>query len=144
MQSQSTSTTPMLQNINQAEHNEKFHSTICSHSKDKFFDWKITCLFYVAIHALKALAKKNGKNIGATHKQIEISVSPQKSATIMPLPQKAWDNYHNLYRYSKTARYSGFTEETTFEKLKEMDHNHCLQCLNGFKGYIKGQGVPLL
>lgn len=133
----------MQEHIKQAEHNEDFHNSICSYSSNRFYDWKITCVFYIAIHYLKALASKNNVNIGTSHFDIEKSVSPQKNATIMPLSKNAWNNYRFLYRYSRTARYSGFTDENTFEQLKQNDYNHCLQCLAGFKGYIKGQGVPI-
>jgi hypothetical protein len=61
----------------------------------------------------------------------------------MPLPKKAWNNYSAMYRYSMVARYDGFTDLATFEELKKRDYNHSLQCLNGFKGYVKGQGVPI-
>lgn len=133
----------MQQHILQSEHNQKFHLSICSHNPNNFFDWKITCLFYDAIHCLKALAAKKGVNIGHTHSDIERNVSPFKNATIMPLPHAAWNNYHNLYRYSRSSRYNGFTSETAFEIIKQIDHNHCLQCIENFKSYVKSQGVPL-
>lgn len=133
----------MQQYLNQVQHNEDFHVTLCAQNQNKYFDWKVTCLFYIAIHCLKALASKNGINIGSTHKEVEISISPLKGATKMPISQRAWNNYQMMYRYSMTARYDGFLDRETFEEVKRADYNHSMQCLNGFKGYIKGQGVPI-
>lgn len=133
----------MEQFLNQVKHNEDFHLTLASQNNNRFFDWKVTCLFYIAVHCLKALASKNNKNIGFTHKDVELSVSPLKNAVVMPLPSKAWSNYSIMYRYSMACRYDGFTDPDTFEEIKRTDYNHALQCLNGFKGYIKGQGVPI-
>jgi hypothetical protein len=134
----------MQEFIEQIKHNEDFHISIGTQYPTKFFDWKVTCLFYIAVHCLKALAAKKGVNIGSTHKEVELSVSPLKGATIMPLSQTAWNNYSILYRYSMTARYDGIGDIALFEELKKRDYNHALQCLNRFKGYIKGQGVPLI
>ncbi len=129
--------------ILQAEHNAKFHGSICTHHVDSYFDWKITCLFYVAIHYIKALAAMKGMPIGNTHGEIEKNISPLKPLPIMPISKKAWDNYKILYRYSRSCRYDGFRNEASFEKAKEIDHNHSLQCLQNLKNYLKSQGVPL-
>ena len=52
----------MSQYLNQAEHNEGFYAVMCSYNASSYYDWKITCQFYVAIHYLKALAEKRGIN----------------------------------------------------------------------------------
>lgn len=133
----------MQVHLNQVQHNEKFHLSIHSSFADSYFDWKITCLFYVAIHCLKALAAKQGVIIGNTHKEIEESISPLKPNPIFPISATAWNNYKNLYRYSRSCRYNGFTNEQSFEATKRIDHNYSIQSLNKLKGYIKGQGVPI-
>lgn len=61
----------MQQFIDQAIHNEKFHECVHTNFTDSFFDWKITILFYTAIHYLKALAAKRNIDIGNTHADIE-------------------------------------------------------------------------
>src|SRR6476619_3990067 len=53
--------------LNQARHNEDFHNSLCREFEHSFFDWKITCLFYISIHYLKALAVKRNKYIGSHH-----------------------------------------------------------------------------
>lgn len=46
----------MQAHLEQAVHNEHFHACIQQEFSDKFFDWKTTVLFYVALHWLHALA----------------------------------------------------------------------------------------
>ena len=53
----------MQQYLNQANHNQKFHDCINSEFPGHFCDWKITVLFYIAIHYLKALADKKNFDI---------------------------------------------------------------------------------
>lgn len=50
--------------LNQATHNEEFHSCLCENFTEKFYDWRITSLFYTAIHYLKALALKKVLTLG--------------------------------------------------------------------------------
>lgn len=132
----------MQHHLLQSEHNQQFHTAICANNPDIFFDWKITCLFYVAIHYLKALAAKNSIDIGKSHAEIERNVSPLKGGMLMPLPLNAWRWYHNLYRYSRTARYNGIMAPLSFEAIKKIDHKHCVHLLSNFKNFIKSQGVP--
>lgn len=132
----------MQKHINQANHNHDFHDCLQEKFNDKFFDWKITVLFYTAIHYLKALSAKRGKDIGFTHKEIENAVNPDKFSTTMPIKKGAWTDYKALYRYSKTARYEGFqNNEVVFEQLRKIDHSHSNKHLKNFIVYIKSQGI---
>lgn len=133
----------MQQHLEQAVHNQKFHDCVEEKFSNTFFDWKITALFYVAIHWLKALAAKKGINIGQTHQDIERNVNPDRHDAKMRISRNAWSDYKALYRYSQTARYEGITDILTFEKLKEIDHGFCVQHLENLKKYLKGQGLPL-
>lgn len=133
----------MQQYIDQAIHNEDFHECVCTNFSDKFFDWKITILFYVAIHYLKALAAKKSIDIGETHMDIERNCNPDRANAAMRISANAWREYKNLFRYSQTSRYEGITDIETFEKLKEIDYSYCLKHLEFFKKYIKGQGIPI-
>lgn len=131
----------MQEHIDQAKHNQTFHDCIQKEFESRFFDWKITSLFYIALHCLKALASKKGIEIGQTHQDIERNVNPERNNAKMRITKNAWNDYKSLYRYSHTARYEGITDIITFEKLKEIDHSYCLQHLERFKNYIKGQGL---
>lgn len=129
--------------LNQAKHNEEFYKNTHETFADKFFDWKITILFYTGIHYLKALALKRGKNIGETHYEIEQSVNPDRTGSHMKITRGAWREYRSLHQYSKTARYEGLSDIQTFERLKEVDHQHCVKHLDNFKLYIAKQGVSI-
>ncbi|MHB8261752.1 MAG: HEPN domain-containing protein [Bacteroidia bacterium] len=133
----------MHQHLKQALHNQTFHDCIESNFTNQFYDWKITVLFYVAIHYLKALATKKKIDIGETHYEIESSVNPDRNNVKMRISRTAWREYKNLFNYSRTARYEGITDFETFEKLKQVDHSFCLIHLDNFKKYIEGQGVDL-
>lgn len=129
--------------LKQAQHNESFHSAINTHFASSFFDWKITCLFYAAIHYLKELGDFNGLDIGHSHTDIEVNVSPHKGATLMPIPDTEWTMYRNLYRYSRSARYTGFaTDEKTFEACRALDYKYSLADFTAFKQFVTQQTSP--
>jgi hypothetical protein len=127
--------------ILQAEHNEKFHDCICEQFPDRFFDWKITVLFYQAIHLLQGLADKKGILIGDTHYEIERNINPDRHNASMRLSKGAWREYNALYQYSQTARYDGITDFETFERIKQVDYGYCLKHLDNFKKYLKTVGL---
>lgn len=135
----------MSEFITQAKHNEAFHDCICRDYETLFFDWKVTVTFYIAIHYLKALASQRKIHIGSTHEEIAGNIDPnfRKNKPSMPISENAWGWYRNLYQYSRTSRYTGYTDEKTFSLLMESDHKNCIANLNKFKKYIKGQGVKL-
>jgi hypothetical protein len=133
----------MVQHLAQATHNQKFHDTIDNNFNEQFYDWKITVLFYVAIHYLKALASHRNIDIGETHYEIEQSVNPDRANSKMKITRGAWREYKNLFNYSRTARYEGITDFETFEKLKQLDHSYCLTHLGNFKKYIQSQGITV-
>lgn len=133
----------MQQHLDQAAHNQKFHDTICSNFNEQFHDWKITVLFYVAIHYLKALAASRNISIGETHYEIEQSVNPDRVNSRMKITRGAWREYKNLFNYSRTSRYEGITDFATFEQLKQIDHSYCVRHLENFKKYIQSQGITI-
>ncbi|WP_028892696.1 HEPN domain-containing protein [Tenacibaculum sp. 47A_GOM-205m] len=130
--------------LNQASHNEKFHQCICENFSDKFYDWKITTLFYIAIHYLKALAAKRGIDIGQTHHEIEQNVNPKKNNASMRIKQGAWMEYKSLLNYSRTSRYDGIVSDfETFEIIMENDYKMAVKNLDNFKKYIQKQGIEV-
>ncbi len=133
----------MQQHIDQASHNKKFHDCIEENFTGQFHDWKITVLFYVAIHYLKALSAKRGINIGETHYEIELAVNPDRNNAKMRITKSAWREYKTLFNYSRTSRYEGITDFETFELLKQSDHSFCVKHLDNFKKYIESQGISL-
>lgn len=130
--------------LKQASHNEEFHKCICENSSDRFYDWKITSLFYSAIHYLKALALKRGINIGQTHFEIEQNVNPDRPKPVMRITRGAWNEYKKLLQYSRTSRYDGIdTDFETFELLMQTDYEYCIKHLDNFKKYLISQGLEI-
>ena len=129
--------------LDQASHNKDFHDCVVREFPDKFYDWKITATFYIALHLLKALAKKRGINIGQTHQEIEQSCNPERQSNKMSITKKAWKDYKALYRYSHAARYEGVTDIDTFEQLKQIDYKYCCTHIEEFRKYLKGQELPI-
>lgn len=133
----------MQEYLNQANHNEQFHQTLCNLPTNDYTDWKITCLFYIAIHYLKALAKHRNKNIGKFHFEINKNIKSGKHNPAMPISDTAWQNYMNLFHYSQDARYEGYDDPKVFKAINERNYSHALKCLSDFKKYIYSSGVPI-
>ncbi len=133
----------MQKHLEQASHNLNFHQCIEEQFTDNFFDWKITTLFYIAVHWLKALSIKRGHDIGDTHIEIDRNVNPNREDAPYKIPRNAWRDYKSLQKYSHTARYEGITDPSTFQKLMQNDHQYCLQHIERFKKFISGQGLEV-
>ncbi|HEX9504039.1 MAG TPA: hypothetical protein VF974_07050 [Patescibacteria group bacterium] len=129
--------------VNHANHNHIFYETICQQFPDTYFDWKLTCLFYVSVHYLKALATLRKKKIGSHHVEINRNIKRGSHNPTMPLSDTAYNNYMILFHYSQTARYDGMGNVDTFNKLREADHRHAIKCFRDFRKYIITQGVKL-
>lgn len=133
----------MQEHINKGKHNEDFHKCIDEKFPNKFYDWKITCLFYAAIHYLKALAAKKGKIIGDTHAEINNNVNPYRSTRVLDIEKDMWDEYFNLYQCSRTSRYDGFIDSAYHDQIMKDDYTKCKRSLTRFKLYLKGHGITI-
>ena len=60
----------MQKHLGQAKHNQELLSEMEIKFPQRFFDWKITISFYIAIHYLQALADSKNIEIGQTHNAI--------------------------------------------------------------------------
>ena len=134
--------------IEQARQNQIFHDEIHEKFPDRFFDWKITVLFYIAIHLVKAMAAQKKVRIGASHEDIANSIRPTQPGTFnrpsMPISQSAYNNYHSLYTYSRTARYEGITTDIETTNLLRQDmHARSLEMLRQFKLYMESRGISI-
>jgi hypothetical protein len=110
----------MERHIFKAEHNQKFHDCIEAEFDGHFYDWKITVLFYVAIHYLKALAILRGIEIGETHIEIEKSVNPDRNTAKMRLTRNAWrevQEFIQLFENSEIRRHFRFRHLRTVEEI---------------------------
>jgi hypothetical protein len=129
----------MQEFLNQAYHNKELLEHLCSTKPDHYYDWKITLSFYVALHYLKQLADTKNVKIGHTHAEISNNVSTNSRTRILIISNTAWSNYHNLYTYSRTARYSGFINFEDFNTIQKNNYIHSAQLLRNFELYIISQ-----
>lgn len=131
--------------LKQAQHNEHFNKSLKDNFKEHYYDWKITSLFYIAIHYLKNLAEERGIDIGQIHEKIKLSVNPDKNNPAMRITRNAWYDYKQLLHYSRTSRYDGInTDVDVFEKIMKVDYGYCLLHLERFKKYIEDQKSKII
>ncbi len=127
--------------INQSKHNSDLHGAICDKFPEHYNDWKITVLFYTALHCIKAYFKSKNIDIGDTHVQIEKSINPLIQHAPHKVNQGCWANYKSLYRYSHTARYDGISDMLTFQESLKEDHKNCKEHLIAVKKYVTDHGL---
>ena len=122
--------------VSQLRHNELFHNSLVSNFPDIYFDWKITCTFYCAIHLLKALGEHNHINLGENHKDIFKNISPDNPSRLLPIKKKAFEAYAIIFDYSRIARYNGIFDPSVFEKMRKSDYQHCRHLYDYLRKYI--------
>lgn len=89
--------------------------------KDEFLDWKITVLFYCALHKIKEhLCKKGVKCIDMeTHKAISDLLKEDR----YKLPDQGNSAYSKLYQNSRESRYNGIETLSGFNSLMKGNFN---------------------
>lgn len=110
---------------------------------ERFYDWKITAVFYIALHCIKALSRKLNIEIGHTHLEVARSIDPDNPASVMKISRGAYRNYRDLYQYSRTARYDGILDPETYEEVKKIDYIFCVENLKHVQDYVKSRGVGI-
>lgn len=132
----------MQHHLTQAQHNLRLHRTLCEHYPEDFTDWKITLLFYAALHWVRALAWKRKIYIGDSHKEIARSCNPALRG-VMPISRKAWGEYQDLMEWSQAARYNGMMDEKEFRDDQRETHGRCIPAINYLQKYMEGRGIGL-
>ena len=127
--------------VDQGQHNESLLNHLKATFPDKYNDWKITIIFYSAIHYLKAYAALNKKNIGVTHHEIFINTDSHNKNATFPIQKGAYLLYKDIYQYSRTARYNGMIDPATFETLMEADLQECEKNFDKFKKFLISKKV---
>ncbi len=133
----------MNPSIEQVKHNESFHQDLCDKFKEQYFDWKITCLFYIAYHLIKSLSQHWKVEIGDRHSDILRNLNPKNPNRTMKVKKEVFEAYDTLFEYSWTSRYDGFTDFETFQLLKKLDYTDALKRCDYIKSYLISNGVSL-
>lgn len=131
----------MQEYIDKARHTQDLHDFISEKVPGKYSDWKITLLFYVAIHLLKAFAAKRGVDIGNTHERINSNLNPGSKNKVIEIERGMWDEYFSLYQYSRNARYDGIENKDAFDSIMKNEYSEAIKALTRFKLYLKPEGV---
>ncbi|HEY1024040.1 MAG TPA: HEPN domain-containing protein [Sphingobacteriaceae bacterium] len=126
--------------LSQAAHNHNFLDCLNETFPDDYYDWKITVVFYIAIHVLKAFAKSKAIEVGDTHDDIDRSLNPSRGTPVYQLKKHVWNAYKNMYRYSRTSRYNGIDTSELFKVARRKDYEECLKYLEQFCAYMKKHG----
>ncbi|UKJ06319.1 hypothetical protein [Solitalea lacus] len=92
----------MNRHINQAQHNETFLAFIENHSPDDYNDWKITVIFYIAVHYIQAFYLEHGITVD-NHKQ-RAEVMQNRNGE--PVSRLCFTAYQSLYWLSIDSRYT--------------------------------------
>jgi hypothetical protein len=129
--------------IEQVKHNENFHQDLCRKFEDQYFDWKITCLFYISYHLIKSLSYHWDVEIGDRHSVILRNLNPKNPQRSMQVKKDIFEAYDTLFEYSWTSRYDGFTDFETFQMLKRSDYTDALKRYEYIKQYVISNGVSL-
>lgn len=132
----------MQYHISQIKHNEEFSLVLETHYPKKYFDWRITVLFYTALHYLRALEKSKGLNFGTNHKSTRQNINP-KLGGLMPVSQSCFDAYMDMFNSAHTARYTGFLKASDFNTFMEYDYKSCENSLQVIKAYCIANGVKI-
>lgn len=133
----------MQEHVTQAKHNHKFHDGVHECFEDNYFDWKITALFYTALHYIRAFIKSKNINPGTSHEDIDNQINPKKANSPIPVSVTCWENYRNLYHYSRAARYDGFIDIDKFNSDKKIDHIYSGQHLEDIMKYLRSHGMKI-
>ena len=129
----------MGHSLEQAKHNESFHLYLCAVTSDRFIDWKITCLFYAALHLVKELASVKRVSLGDKHELMLDNINPRSYNRKISVKLDFYQSYSILFRHSRSARYDGFINYEEFIKSKIPVY---LECQNIY-AYLKKEVIRL-
>ena len=123
--------------FNQIEHNKSLLEYLDQEFPDDFFDWKITILFYNAVHYWGALACFCNINVGSHEERAE-SFDPNRNATY-PAPGVSWKTYGKLKRIRRDCSYNGFLSKDAYMKQLGKEYGICKSYLESLKKDIENE-----
>jgi uncharacterized protein (UPF0332 family) len=129
--------------LSQAKYNLEFYNCICAHYPSKFSDWKVIVLFYACLHYTKAFLLDYGfsaDDIDSHDKTLRIiKFNEFDSKNVV---NKDFANYYrDFYQSSRTVRYSGMKNESTFESDLLTDLEMAIQYTDYIRKYLTKRGI---
>jgi len=70
--------------------------------------YKITVLFYTAVHLLRALMNERDIEVGDSHHALRNAINPNNPNSTTSVRPHCYSSYLTLYNASLEVRYSGF------------------------------------
>jgi len=135
----------MQEYVEQCRYNQELLDTLDEKFPDKYFDWKITIAFYVAIHCIKAILKNKLKRNVSSHEEIIKIISHKQNTKNSPVSKSCWDMYYALYATSRDVRYNGFTDFEAFNEHNRIEYGICKSHMTNIMKYSHHkQNIPVL
>lgn len=128
----------------QAVHNYRFFCEVHSKLPQAFYDWKITVLFYTAIHLLRALLAEREAEIESSHFALRGAINPKNPHAESPVKKHCYNSYVILYNASLEVRYSGFLQPEKRQLHLKRKFDTCRKALQSVDAYMKSQGYKSL
>jgi hypothetical protein len=128
---------PYIQMIN---HNVEFDSTI----NETFYDWKVTTIFYIAVHYIKAYAKRMDVMLDNSHKSIFENINPNNPKAKIKLSPIAHQAYSKLFNLSLKSRYEGFIDLNIYLISEKIDYKIAKQYLKTIIEELEKQSFKIV
>ncbi len=110
----------MENHLRQATHNEGLLNHLEASCPESFNDWKVTLVYYLALHQLRAYCRFKHVMVGRSHKDLEVAMKNQgASVPNLDVDRECTDAYMLLESVSRAARYDGIDDPALFE------HTNC-------------------
>ena len=133
----------MNEHLNQAAHNADFLAALSQQFPKLYFDWKITIVFYTALHYIRAFEHFNGVKIRGRHVDLLYHSNPANADALNPLSRRAFDAYSDLFNSAHKSRYQGFGSKDFHMTLLECDFQLCLTNLDIIRHYLHSKGLNI-
>jgi hypothetical protein len=128
--------------LNQANYNLDFYNCICTNYPNRFTDWKITVLFYSSLQYTKSFLLNYGfseDKVDSHEKTLDILRYPQNGKNVVN--NDFYIAYRDFYRLSKSVRYNGLNNISTFEKDLLADLANAIKYSQYTRKYLTRRGI---
>jgi hypothetical protein len=126
----------MKSRILKVKENESFFEQIKTFSN--YTDWKITVIYYTALHIIDAIAIKEKKI--SSHGFHDHSHRETVLSKVIPV----WSNYYNNKKYSLSARYTCIIDSHGYAEILKQDNlKYSIQNLEIIKKHAKSIDIQL-
>jgi hypothetical protein len=133
----------MTNHLDQAKHNFNFLDYLDkSNLSDDYCDWKITVVFYTALHVMRAYTLFKGKSVINSHREFHDKINPEGIHNLLDLDSNIFDIYLELYYASKRCRYAeSIISGESLKKLNTVQYGNSRNHLEKILEYVNNKGM---